>query len=157
VKGDKSEMATVKLTRDGKKQLENELKELKEQRVEIAERLASAREFGDLKENSEYSSARSDQQVLETRILEVEDMLKNAVVISAKKGDKVQLGAKVKLESKFGKQEYSIVGAVEANPLEFKLSEESPLGGALIGKKVGEMAVISTPSGDVEYKITEIS
>ena len=150
-------MTIVKLTKDGKRQLEKELEDLKNQRVEIAERLATAREFGDLRENAEYSSARSDQGVLETRILEIEEMLKTAEIISGGKGDKVALGSRVKLESKFGKQEYAIVGAVEANPLEFKLSEESPLGSELIGKKVGETVTISTPSGDVLYKILEIA
>ena len=150
-------MTTVKLTRDGKKQLEKELEELKNQRGEIAERLATAQEYGDLKENSEYSSARSDQGVLETRISEIEGLLKNATIISGGKGDKVALGGKVKLESTFGKQVYTIVGAVEANPLEFKLSDESPLGSVIIGKKVGEIAMISTPVGDVEYKIMEIT
>jgi len=147
---------TIKLTVDGKKQLENELGELKAKRGEIAERLAEARKFGDLKENAEYSSARSDQGVLETRIMEIEEMLKKAEIIKTKKSDKIALGSSVSLESKFGKQEYAIVGAIEANPLEFKLSEASPLGSVLIGKKAGETATISTPSGDVEYKIVGV-
>lgn len=129
---------TVSLTAAGKKELENELKELKKQRPEIAERIATARDFGDLKENEEYSAARNEQKVAENRILEIEDILKNAQVIRGGKRTKVALGATVNLDMGGKKVEYTVVGTVEADPSKGMISDESPIGTALMGKKAGE-------------------
>ena len=129
---------TVSLTPEGKKKLEKELEDLIKQRPEITERIATARAFGDLKENEEYSSARNEQKLAENRILEIEDILKNAQVIRGGKRAKVALGTKVKLDMDGRKVEYSLVGTVEADPLEGKISDESPIGALLMGKKAGE-------------------
>ena len=129
---------SLSLTSEGKKELEKELAELKKQRPEITERIAIARDFGDLKENEEYSSARNEQKLAENRILEIEDILKNAKVIRGGKRTKVALGATVKLDMGGKEVEYSVVGTIEADPLAGKISDESPIGKQLIGRKVGE-------------------
>ena len=129
---------TVSLTAEGKKELEKELEDLIKSRPEIAERIATARSFGDLSENEEYSSARNEQKVAEGRILEIQEILKNAKVIRGGKKSKVDLGAVVSLEMNKKKVTYTLVGATEANPLDGKISNESPIGKALLGKKAGE-------------------
>ena len=129
---------TISLTAEGKKELEEELKELINNRPAIAERIATARSFGDLSENEEYSSARNEQKIAEGRILEIQDILKNAKLIRGGKRTKVDLGAKVNLDMGGRKVEYTVVGATEANPLEGKISNESPIGKALLGHKAGE-------------------
>ena len=128
----------VHLTADGKKDLEKELEDLIARRPEIAEKIATARAFGDLSENEEYSSARAEQKMVENRILEIQDILKNAKVIRASKKDKVSLGTNVKIDLGGRKLEYTVVGAAEANPLEGKISNESPIGKVIMGLKVGE-------------------
>lgn len=145
------------LTQDGVKELEVELKELVEQRPAIAERIKTAREFGDLSENAEYSAARQEQERVESRIAEIENILQNVEVIKKPKGDnKVQLGSKVTLKN--GKtKEFQVVGTVEADPLNGKISDESPIGKALLGKKLGEEVEIVTPAETATYKITEIA
>lgn len=129
---------TVSLTADGKLALEKELKDLIAERPAIAERIATARAFGDLSENEEYSSARNEQKLAESRILEIEDILKNAEIIKSGKKSKVVLGAVVTIEFNKKKFTYTIVGPTEANPLEGKISNESPMGKALFGRKAGE-------------------
>lgn len=129
---------TVNLTAEGKAELEQELKDLIAQRPVIAERLATARAFGDLSENQEYSDARSEQKTIENRIAEIENTLKNATVIKARKSDKVNIGSTVEITMSGKKFTYAIVGPVEANPLEGKISHESPIGKELLGRKVGE-------------------
>ena len=129
---------SISLTADGKKELEDELKKLISERPEIAERIAVARSFGDLSENEEYSSARNEQKIAEGRILEIQEILKNAKVIRGGKKDKVVLGAKVTLSMGGRKVEYTLVGPTEANPLEGKISNEAPIGKALFGRKAGE-------------------
>lgn len=129
---------TISLTAEGKKELEEELKELINNRPAIAERIATARSFGDLSENEEYSSARNEQKIAEGRILEIQDILKNAKLIRGGKRTKVDLGAKINLDMGGRKVEYTVVGATEANPLEGKISNESPIGKALLGRKAGE-------------------
>ena len=126
------------LTKEGKAELEKELEELKAQRPAIAERIATARAFGDLSENEEYSSARSEQKTVENRILEIEDILKTAKIIRGGSHDKVVIGAKVTVSIAGKESVYSVVGPVEANPLEGKISDASPIGKALLGKKAGE-------------------
>lgn len=130
---------TISLTAEGKKELEAELEELIKNRPAVAERIATARAFGDLSENEEYSSARNEQKIAEGRILEIQDILKNAKIIRGGKKDKADLGATVSLEMGGRKVEYTLVGPTEANPLEGKISNESPIGKALLGKKAGEM------------------
>lgn len=129
---------SISLTAEGKKELEKELAELIKERPAIAERIAIARSFGDLSENEEYSSARNEQKVAESRILEIQDILKNAKVIRGGKKTKVDLGATVSLDMGGRKVTYTLVGATEANPLEGKISNESPIGKALLGHKAGE-------------------
>ncbi len=148
---------TFKITNDGKKELEAELKELKSHRKAVAAKIAEARDFGDLSENAEYDSAREEQGIVETRISEIEDILQNSEMIKFGAKSKVALGSKVLL--KFGKKEvaYTVVGPVEANPLEGKISDKSPIGLALFGKQVGEIVVISTPKGSVKYEIASIA
>lgn len=126
------------LTKEGKAELEKELAELIAQRPAIAERIATARAFGDLSENEEYSSARSEQKTVENRILEIEDILKTAKIIRGGSHDKVVIGAKVTVSIAGKESVYSVVGPVEANPLEGKISDASPIGKALLGKKAGE-------------------
>ena len=129
---------SISLTAEGKKGLEKELEELIAERPAIAERIATARSFGDLSENEEYSSARNEQKVAESRILEIQEILKNAKVIRGGKKTKVDLGAQVSLSIGGKKMEYTLVGPTEANPLEGKISNESPIGKALLGHKAGE-------------------
>ena len=129
---------SVNLTAEGKKDLEKELDELIKNRPAIAERIATARAFGDLSENEEYSSARNEQKVAEGRILEIQDILKNAKIIRGGKKDRVALGATVVLDMGGRKVEYALVGPTEANPLEGKISNESPIGKVIFGHKAGE-------------------
>ncbi len=129
---------TISLTAEGKKELERELKELIDERPAISERIATARAFGDLSENEEYSSARNEQKMAESRILEIQEILKNAKIIRGGKRTKVELGAIVSLDFGGRKLEYTLVGPTEANPLEGKISNESPIGKALLGHKAGE-------------------
>lgn len=130
---------SVSLTAAGKKELEKELDELIKNRPVIAERIATARAFGDLSENEEYSSARNEQKLAESRILEIQDILKNAKIIRGGKKDKVALGATIVLDMDGRKVEYALVGPTEANPLEGKISNESPIGKVIFGHKVNEV------------------
>jgi len=145
------------LTATGVAELKAELEELIAQRGPIAERIKTAREFGDLAENAEYSSARQEQERVETRIGEIEHILLNVEVIKKPKGDGiVQLGSNVTLKNGKVKQ-FQVVGTVEADPLNGKISDESPIGQALMGKKLGDQVEIKTPSETNLYKIVEIS
>ena len=128
----------VHITAEGKKDLEKELAELIAKRPEIAEKIATARAFGDLSENEEYSSARAEQKMVENRILEIQDILKNAKVIKAGKRSSVSLGVNVKLDLGGRKMEYTVVGATEADPTKGKISNESPIGKVIMGHKEGE-------------------
>jgi len=147
------------LTKKGVEELQAELAELIALRSVLAERIKTAREFGDLGENMEYTAARQDQERNENRISEVEHILKNVQVITRPKGDsKVVLGSSVKLKSENGKaKEFQVVGTVEADPLNGRISDESPIGKALMGKKEGEEVEIKTPAETAVYKIVEIS
>lgn len=129
---------SISLTAAGKKELEQELEDLINERPVIAEKIATARSFGDLSENEEYSSARNEQKMAENRITEIQEILKNAKVIRGGKKDKVALGACVSLTLSGKKMEYTLVGPTEANPLEGKISDESPIGAALMGHKAGD-------------------
>ncbi|HJP81405.1 MAG TPA: transcription elongation factor GreA [Candidatus Saccharimonadales bacterium] len=146
------------ITDEGKAELEEELAELKGRRGAIADKIAEARDYGDLSENAEYDAAREEQGMVESRIAEIEDILLNAELIKAVKGSKVALGSKVELKTTAGKTvRYTVVGPVEADPLEGKISNESPIGVALMGKKVGDEVAITTPKGEVKYEIVSIS
>lgn len=147
------------LTKNGVDELKSELEKLVGLRSVIAERIKTAREFGDLSENMEYSAARQDQERNENRISEIEHILLNVSIISKPKSDsEVELGNTVKLKSDSGKtKEFQVVGTVEADPLEGKISDESPLGQAVLGKKKGEKVEIKTPSETATYKIVDIS
>jgi transcription elongation factor GreA len=145
------------ITLEGKKELETELILLKSRRGAIADKISEARDFGDLSENAEYDSAREEQGLLESRIAEIEDILLNADLIKAGSKSKVSLGSKVELKTGSKSVTYAIVGPVEADPLEGKISNESPIGLAVFGKKVGDSATITTPKGTVTYKIVTIS
>lgn len=129
----------ISLTAEGKKELEKELDELIKNRPAIAEHIATARAFGDLSENEEYSSARNEQKLAEGRILEIQDILKNAKIIRGGKRETVALGATVVLDMGGRSVEYALVGPTEANPLEGKISNESPIGKAIFGHKAGEL------------------
>lgn len=148
-----------RLTQDGIDELKAELAELIAERSVIAEHIKSAREQGDLSENAEYQSARQDQERNEARSSEIEHILNNVELITAPKGDsKVQLGSRVKLQSSDGKhKEFQVVGTVEADPLEGKISDESPLGKAVLDKKEGDEVEIKTPVETATYKIVDIS
>ncbi len=147
-----------RLTQDGVDELRNELEDLISQRVEVADRIKQARELGDLSENAEYQSAREEQDRLEARISELEHILRNVQLIKKPKvnGD-VKLGSTVKLQGGRGRSaEYQVVGTMEADPLNGKISDESPIGRALLGKRVGEKVEIHA-SLATTYKITHIS
>jgi transcription elongation factor GreA len=152
------------VTQEGKDALEKEYEQLvTEGRKDAAEKLKLARSFGDLSENSEYDEAKNDQAILEARIADIEVMLKNAVVIDESELNKetVNIGATVVVTTKHdGKKiekQYKIVGSNEANPREGKISDESAVGKALMGKKVGKSIDVETPSGIVKYKIISIT
>lgn len=146
------------LTAEGVAELKEELAELVAQRGPVAERIKAAREFGDLAENAEYTSARQEQERVESRIGEIEHILQNVKLIKKPKGDsKVQLGSKVSLKGNGKTKDFQVVGTVEADPLNGKISDESPIGQALIGKKVGDAVEIKTPAETATYKVVSIS
>lgn len=152
----------VKLTEDGLKQLEEELEYLKtKKRKEVSEKIKVALGFGDLSENSEYDEAKNEQAQVEARIVSVENMLKNAIVIDESERDtsKVELGATVTIHDiEFDEDiTYKIVGSTEADPDEGRLSDETPLGKSLMGKAEGEMIDVDAPAGVIQYKILKIS
>jgi transcription elongation factor GreA len=152
----------VVLTLEGLAKLEKELDHLKTvRRREVAERIKQALEFGDISENSEYEDAKNEQGFIEGRILSIEKMLRNAKVIDEQEAilaGVVGLGSKVTLVEVNGgmEVEYMIVGSAEANPLESKISNESPVGKTLIGHKVGEIVNVTVPMGTIQYKITAV-
>ncbi len=148
---------TYQITAEGKKELEKELEGLKSRRGSIAEKIAAARDYGDLSENAEYDAAREEQGLVESRIAEIEDILQNAELIKASSKTTIGLGSKVELKNGGKTISYHLVGPVEANPIEGKISNESPIGIALTGKKVGDHATVTTPKGEITYEITAIS
>jgi transcription elongation factor GreA len=150
----------VFLTPEGLRKLEDELGFLKTtKRKEVAARIKQAKEFGDLSENSEYEDAKNEQAFVEGRILTVEAMLRNARVIPQDGGnDKVDVGSRVRLrEVPNGDEfEYRIVGVAEADPLKDRISNESPVGQALLGRRLGEVVEIKAPAGALSYEIVDI-
>jgi transcription elongation factor GreA len=158
----RSVVKEVILTPEGYKKLKEEIEYLSDQkRREVADRIRVAREFGDIQENSEYDDAKNEQALLEHRIALLEERLLSARVISKKEitKDVVSIGSHVKLRDVAAKEtiEYHIVGSAEANPGERKLSNESPVGKAIIGRKKGETVEVTTPRGKaLKYKILDI-
>lgn len=153
---------TVKLTDDGLKKLKDELEHLKTVgRADIAEKIKVARGYGDLSENSEYDEAKNEQAKIEARIVEIEAMLKNVEIISDVKGaaKSVVVGVTVKVyDAEYDEEsEYRIVGSTEADPRAGKISDESPVGRALMGKKVGDEVIVEAPGGEFKLKIVGIS
>ncbi len=152
----------VVLTEEGLKKLQDELEYLKvTKRKEITEKIKEARGFGDLSENSEYDAAKDAQATMEQRVVEIENIIKNATVVSADTmpTDIVSITSKVKvydcdLEEE---EEYIIVGATESDPVSGKISDESPIGKALLGKKAGDTVEVETPGGAISIKILEIN
>jgi transcription elongation factor GreA len=152
---------TVQITEDGLEALKNELKLLVgEKRPALVERLANARSQGDLAENSDYSNAKDELEFLDGRIDELEDVLKKSVLVDPKKGVKkgeVVLGTKVTVKNGSGSHTFHIVGEWEADPSQKKISHTSPLGQALLGKKVGEKVEVEAPAGKIQYQVLEIN
>ena len=149
------------MTYAGLKKLEDELHDLKVvRRKEVAEKIKEAREQGDLSENAEYDAAKDEQRDIEARIEEIEQILKNAEVVVEDEVDldKISVGCKVRiLDIEFDEElEYKIVGSTEANSLKGKISNESPLGHALLGATVGEVITVEAPVGELSYKVLEI-
>ncbi len=149
------------LTYQGLKKLEDELQELKVvRRKEVAAKIKEAREQGDLSENAEYDAAKDEQRDIEARIEDIEKILKNAEVVVEEEVDldKISIGCNVKiLDIEFDEElEYKIVGSTEANSLKGKISNESPVGKALLGKQVGDIVKVETPGGEFEYKVLSI-
>lgn len=152
----------ILLTADGLQSLKDQLEYLKtEKRNEIAEKIKEALSFGDLSENAEYDAAKNEQAEVEEKIIKLENTIKNARVIeddSAGEGI-VTIGCKVKLYDKEFDEEivYTIVGSTEANPAQYKISNESPVGVALLGKKEGDEIEVDAPQGIMEFKILEVT
>jgi transcription elongation factor GreA len=147
-----------RLTQSGVDEMKAELEILLSKRGPIAETIKTARELGDLSENAEYQSARADQERNDNRISEIENILQSVEIIQKPKGAaKVQLGSTVKLKGDGKTKEFQVVGTVEADPLNGKISDESPIGQALLGKKVGDNVEIKTPAETATYKVVEIS
>ena len=149
------------LTYEGLKKLEDELQDLKVvKRKEVAAKIKEAREQGALSENAEYDAAKDEQRDIEARIEDIEKILKNAEVVVEEEVDldKISIGCQVKiLDIEFDEElEYKIVGSTEANSLKGKISNESPVGKALLGKKVGDIVKVETQAGELEYKVLSI-
>jgi transcription elongation factor GreA len=149
------------LTQEGLRKLEDELENLKSvKRREVAERIKVAIGYGDISENSEYEDAKNEQAFIEGRIITLEKMLRNARIINNDEidTDTVSIGSTVTVEDmEFGdKMDYSIVGSAESDPLQNKISNESPLGKAILGKKTGTIVEVNVPAGIIQYKILDI-
>lgn len=146
------------ISEEGLEELKERLHALKtEKRKEIAERLEHAKTLGDLSENAEYQETKEEQALLERQIGELEEMIRNAVVIKSERPlDVVTVGSTVVVDSGQGQETYKIVGSEEAKPIEGKISNESPLGKAFLNHRVGNTVEVKTPGGTMEYKIVEI-
>jgi transcription elongation factor GreA len=150
----------VLLTKDGLQQLQEELDQLVQvRRGEVAERIRQAREFGDISENAEYTEAKNEQSLVEGRIQTLEAMIRNAVLIedAPREAGVVAAGATVTVTTEDGEESYAIVGAAEADPLKGRISNESPLGRALMGHRAGEEVEWTSPSGTSRLTIVSVS
>jgi transcription elongation factor GreA len=147
-----------RLTQSGVDELQSEIDSLIAKRAGVANAIKTAREQGDLSENAEYQAARAEQERNEARISELEHILQNVEIIKKPKAaGKVQLGSVVKLKNDGKTKEFQVVGTVEADPLSGKISDESPIGQALLGKNVGDSVELVTPAESITYKVIEIS
>jgi transcription elongation factor GreA len=146
-----------RLTQAGVDELKAEREALIGRRSEIADSIRTARELGDLSENAEYQAARADQERNDNRVSEIDTILNNLEVIKKSTGSKVQLGSVVTLKGTKKSKEFQVVGTVEADPLNGKISDESPIGQALIGKKVGDEVEIKTPAETTTYTVAAIA
>ena len=147
------------LSREGLKKLKEELERRKGSRAEISQKIQEAKALGDISENAEYQEALSIQSFNEGKIMELEEILRQAEVVSGEgnhRHEAVEVGAQVRVESKFGNQQFTIVGSSEAEPTKGFISNESPLGRAFMGHKKGEEVEVETPKGRAKYKILEI-
>lgn len=148
----------IYLTKEGLDELKQEYEELtKVKRPEILSRVSAARNMGDLSENAEYTVAREELSFMDGRIDELEELLKQVVMISNNHSNTIKLGSTVKVNTGKDKEEFTVVGEWEADPKEKKISHESPLGKALIGKKVGEKVEVEAPAGKIVYTIEHIN
>ena len=147
------------LSKEGLDKLRTELDEMTSvKRPEVAQRIHDAKEHGDLSENAEYEDAKNEQAFVEGRIQQLEALIKNATLIDEHHtNDHVQIGSTVKVKGPDGSVSFTIVGSTEAKPTEGRISNESPVGRALLGKKKGEKVVVKVPAGDFTYKITSIT
>lgn len=146
-----------RLTQTGVDELRAEHDVLVGRRTEIADAIRTARELGDLSENAEYQAARADQERTENRVSEIDNILNNLDIIKKSTNGKVQLGSTVTLKGGSKAKEFQVVGTVEADPLNGKISDESPIGQALIGKKVGDEVEIKTPADTTSYTVAAIA
>ena len=146
------------LSRDGLEKLRAELDEMvNARRTEVAQRIHDAKEHGDLSENAEYEDAKNEQAFVEGRIQTLESLIKNATLIDENhSSDHVGIGSTVEVDGPDGQERFTIVGSTEAKPTDGKISNESPVGRALLGKKKGEKVVVRVPAGDFSYKIVNI-
>ncbi|MBR6796094.1 MAG: transcription elongation factor GreA [Clostridia bacterium] len=150
----------VVVSQEGFNKMQEELEFLKTvKRTEIKLAIKKAREYGDLSENSEYDEAKKEQAEVETRIAQLEENIKHAVILDDKniKTDAVSIGCKVQVKSNGRECEYTIVGSTEADPLKLKISDESPIGKALIGMRIGESKVVEIPTGNLTVEVVGIS
>ncbi|MCL2212557.1 MAG: transcription elongation factor GreA [Oscillospiraceae bacterium] len=155
-------MSTVKITKDGFEKLKKELEYLKTtKRKEVVENIRVALSFGDLSENSEYDEAKTEQGKVENRIHELEELIKTAVLVNEDEisTDAVGVGSKVSVKNVLtgAELEYHVVGSTEANPLQRKISDKSPIGSAIVGAAVGDVVTVATPSGENQLEILKIS
>lgn len=146
----------IKVTKEGYKKLKEELEKLIKKRPDVLVRMVAAREQGDLSENAGYHAAKEELGYIDRRLRELKLMLRFANVIGEGTSNIVSLGSKVVVDNGTGPIEFAIVGNIEANPSEKKMSDESPIGKALIGKKVGDTVEVEIPDGTVTYKVLEI-
>ncbi len=150
--------APVYVSKEGLEKMKQELHYLKtEKRREVSNRIEKAKDLGDLKENADYHDAKDEAGWVESRIFELEDGIHRAVVIEAKGSDAVSIGCRVKIEADGKEKVLTIVGSTEADPMKGLISNESPLGQALLGKKIGETAELKVPAGTKAYVVKEIS
>jgi len=151
-------MTKIQLTQKGFNDLQLELEDLiKNKKSKAIDRLSKARSMGDLKENSEYTAAKEELALVEGRIQEINNVLSNAeVTLMYKAGNKIEIGSTVTVDINGQKDTFQIVGEFEADPMNKKLSQNSPIGQALINKKVGDLVEVNIPAGKIQYKIIEI-
>lgn len=145
------------VSEEGLEKLKKELQELKTtKRQDLAARLEHAKTLGDLSENAEYQEAKEEQSLVESQIAELEEVIRNAVLIKGHRTDQVTVGSTVRVRSDNGEESYTIVGSEEANPAQGKISNESPIGKSFLGRKVGDDVEVKTPAGAIMYSIVDI-